>query len=387
MYYKKSSTAVLLLAGVFTALLYSCKDDKDVTPSLNVTLSVTKDTTVNVGDSIIIEAIADNNVPVTHSWKINDTLTITGWRLAYKPGVAAKYVIKYEGSRANGTKVNKELTVDVVPKVRPVTGTSSKYISVVYEYFPAPGQFVNESIGTPEGAQKIIGGTSNMVHLGAFGGYVIFGFDHSIVNKSGADLAIYGNPLKTPTEWSEPGIVVVSQDINGNGIPDDPWYELAGSQYNAEGTIKNYKVTYYNPKAVANVIWKDNRGNSDTVLINRFHNHQYYPLFAANQDSITFEGTVMSNTFGLMPGSSVYINAAFAWGYADNWSTDATKDPYETNMYNSLDIAWAVDKDGKAVTLNAIDFVKVYTGQNCKGNTLLGEVSTEVRGAADLNME
>jgi hypothetical protein len=94
----------------------------------------------------------------------------------------------------------------------------------------------------------------------------------------------------------------------------------------------------------------------------------------------------MKNTFGLMPGSSLYINTGFPWGYVDNWGTDPQKDPYETNRYNSFDLSWAVDKDGKPVTLRAIDFVKVYTGQNCKGNTVLGEISTEITGAMDLNM-
>lgn len=388
MYYKKTSVALLLLAGTLSALLYSCKkDDKDPEVPLNVTLSVTKDTTMNVGDSLIIVANVGNNVTITHSWTINDTLNYTTQRLAYKPAVAGKYMIRYQGRRTNGQSVNKELTVNVVPKIRPVTGSSSKYISVVYDYQPAPGQFVNETVGSPEGAQMIIGGTSSLVHLGGFGGYIVFGFDHSIVNKTGADLAIYGNPLKPPAELSEPGIVMVSQDMNGNGVADDPWYELAGSQYTAESTIKNYKVTYYKPATVARVQWKDNRGDTGAVEINRFHNHQYYPLFAANQDSISFEGTRLANTFGLIPGGSVYINAGFPWGYTDSWATDTEKDPYETNMYNSIDIAWAVDKDGKSVTLSAIDFVKVYTGQNCSGNSLLGEISTELRGAADLNME
>lgn len=271
--------------------------------------------------------------------------------------------------------------------IRPITDSSSPYISVVYDYQPAPGQFVNESIGTPQAAQQLIGGTSALLHLGAFGGYVVFGFDHSILNKSGADLAIYGNPVKPPVELSEPGIVMVSQDVNGNGKPDDAWYELAGSEYKAAGTVRNYKVTYYNPGGVADVPWKDNQGGAGKVMINSFHNHAYYPLFAANQDSITFEGTRLKSTFGVMAGTDTHVNTGFAWGYADNWSTDAAKDPYATNLYNAMDISWAVNGNGEAVTLQAIDFVKVYTGQQDKGNDTVGEISTEIRGAADLNME
>ncbi|SDH06503.1 hypothetical protein [Chitinophaga filiformis] len=271
--------------------------------------------------------------------------------------------------------------------IRPITDSSSPYISVVYDYQPAPGQFVNETIGTPAGAQKIIGGTAELLHLGAFGGYVVFGFDHSILNKSGADLAIYGNPVKPPVELSEPGIVMVSKDENRNGKPDDTWYELAGSEYGAATTIKHYKVTYYNPGGIKDVSWKDNQGRSGAVLINTFHNHSYYPLFAANQDSISFEGTLLKSTSGVLPGTTTYVNTGFAWGYADNWGTDAVKDPYATNLYNSFDLSWAVNSNGEAVSLSAIDFVKVYTGQQDKGDAAVGETSTEIRGAADLNMK
>ena len=271
--------------------------------------------------------------------------------------------------------------------IRPITDNSSPYISVVYDYQPAPGQFVNESIGTPQAAQQLIGGTSSVLHLGAFGGYVMFGFDHSILNKSEADLALYGNPVKPPVELSEPGIVMVSQDVNGNGQPDDAWYELAGSEYGAATTVKHYKVTYYNPGGVADVPWKDNQGRAGKVMINSFHDHAYYPLFAANQDSITFEGTLLKSTWSVVPGTVTYVNTGFAWGYADNWGTDTAKDPYTTNGYNSLDISWAVKDNGEAATLPAIDFVKVYTGQQDKGNATVGEISTEIRGARDLNME
>lgn len=273
------------------------------------------------------------------------------------------------------------------PAIRPITPNSSPYISAIYDYQPAPGQFVNENVGSPEGAKQIVGGTSSLLHLGAFGGYVVFGFDHSILNRNGADLAIYGNPSKPPLELSEPGIVMVSKDVNRNGLPDDAWYELAGSEHSAATTAKGYKVTYYNPGGIKDVPWKDNQGRTGVIEINTFHDHSYYPLFATNQDSITFEGTLLKSTFGPIPGTDTYVNTGFPWGYTDNWATDDTKDPYATNLYNSFDISWAVNAEGKAVSLTAIDFVKVYTGQLEKGGADIGEISTEIRGAVDLNMK
>ncbi|SEW04865.1 hypothetical protein SAMN05428988_1572 [Chitinophaga sp. YR573] len=264
--------------------------------------------------------------------------------------------------------------------------SGNRYISKVFDYLPAPGQFINEdSAGTKAGAQQLVGNTDHLVSLGGYGGYIVFGFDHSIVNSEGYDIAIYGNAFNTGVyEWSEPGIVMVSRDTNGNGLPDDTWYELAGSNYDSTSTIKKYSITYYNPKATVDVPWKDNQGHTGVVLNNISHNHPYYPSFAANQDSITFTGTLLPNTYGLKEGTGIYQNLAFSWGYSDSWSV---KDDYPDNYYNSFDITWAVDENGNKVTLTAIDFVKVYTGQNNPGNSMLGEISTEVRGAADLHIK
>ncbi|MEO6682953.1 MAG: hypothetical protein ABIN48_09005, partial [Ginsengibacter sp.] len=299
----------------------------------------------------------------------------------FTPKMPGEYSISYTGSNPSGS-VSKEFYLIVEIPIRPVTPESSAYISKVFEYLPAPGQFINKNLGNWASAEKLVGGSLNMVSLGGYGGYIIFGFDHSIVNEEGYDLAIYGNPAKAPYEWAEPGIVMVSQDANANGLPDDKWYELAGSEYNSAETIKNYEVTYYNPKADGKDIpWKDNQGRSDVVLANNFHKQNYYPLFAPNQDSITFKGTLLKSTFRQNGGIS--INEGFAWGYSDTWSID---DDYESKRYNSFDISNAVNAEGKKVVLKAIDFVKVYTGQNSKGNTMMGEISTEVKGAADIRL-
>ncbi|MBP1652950.1 MAG: hypothetical protein H6Q26_3107 [Bacteroidetes bacterium] len=249
------------------------------------------------------------------------------------------------------------------------TNTTSKYISTVFEYKPAPGQFVNTSIGDSAAAQKLVGNTENVLTLGAFGGYVVFGFDHG-VSKFG----IYSNTIES---LSEPGIVMVSQDVNGNGLPDDAWYTIAGDQYT--NAVKNYKITYYNPGGYADVKWKDNQGDSGTVSINVYHTQVYYPSFISARDSMSFTGMKLPAT--LKDSAGLYINTGFAYGYADNWTSD-----YGTSGYNSFDIADAVDDNGNKVTLSSVSFVKVYTGQNSKGNATIGEISTEIRGAIDLKM-
>lgn len=251
------------------------------------------------------------------------------------------------------------------------TGTvvKSKFISKVFEYKPAPGQFVNTSIGDSAAAQKLVGSTDNVLTLGAWGGYVTFGFDHEV-----SKFAVYSNTIE---ELSEPGVVMVSRDENGNGLPDDTWYTISGEQYS--NAIKNYQVTYYNPHASADVKWKDNQGDSGTVAINAYHAQPYYPAFITAQEAVSFTGIRLPAT--LKDNAGYYVNSGFAYGYADNWTSD-----YATNGYNSFDLTNVVDGNGNKVTLPAIRFIRVYTGQNSKGNATIGEISTEIRGAIDLDM-
>ena len=131
----------------------------------------------------------------------------------------------------------------------------SRYITEVYEYRPAPGQFVNimplyEEGDTEEDmcrkARESISGTNDiMISLGGYGGYVTFGFDHTVVNVPGQkDFKILGNAFYADANPNpsapdsggscEPGIVMVSIDQNNNGLPDDEWYELKGSEFGRE---------------------------------------------------------------------------------------------------------------------------------------------------------
>lgn len=260
------------------------------------------------------------------------------------------------------------LVVSACKKDDAGTAAKSKYISKVFEYKPAPGQFVNTSIGDSAAARKLVGSTENVLTLGAFGGYVTFGFDHGVRR-----FGIYSNTIES---LSEPGVVMVSQDVNGNGQPDDAWYILAGDQYSK--AVRNYTITYYNPGSNTDVKWKDNQGDAGTVAINTFHTQAYYPAFISEKDSVSFTGIKLPST--LKDSAGYFTNAGFANGYADNWMSD-----YKTNGYNSFDIANAVDENGNKVSLPSVNFVKVYTGQNSKGNSTIGEISTEIRGAIDLN--
>ena len=107
-----------------------------------------------------------------------------------------------------------------------------------------------------------------MVSLGAFGGsitlYFAQGIQNDPANPYGVDFTIYGNP--TPT-WSEPGIIQVMKDENHNGIPDETWYEIAGSEHFWNTTTSFYEVTYQNSglNQASDIHWSDNLGGSGVI--------------------------------------------------------------------------------------------------------------------------
>ena len=116
-----------------------------------------------------------------------------------------------------------------------VAETSSPYISRVWEYCPAPGQFVNELPEYENGdnandmrlkaEEAIADNNRGMITLGGWGGYVVFGFDHMVKNVPGQyDFVVLGNAFYSEAGYeengqkggsSEPAIVMVSYDANG----------------------------------------------------------------------------------------------------------------------------------------------------------------------------
>ncbi len=283
----------------------------------------------------------------------------------------------------------------------------SPYISKVYEYRPAPGQFVNTMPQYEAGdsyddmlrkVEESLSGTNDiMVSLGGFGGYVVFGFDHTVINHPGEkDFMILGNSYYELSGSdrkggsAEPGIVMVSYDRNCNGIPDDDWYEIAGSEHNSPATIRNYSITYHRPDPDREIIsqgplvdinyimWEDSEGTCSSMPKNNFHRQEYYPAWVED-DALTFSGTRLADNGVDVSGTGAYyVLYCYDWGYADNHPNDYAD-------LNSFDISWAVDKDGMPVVLPGVDFVKVYTGIN-QYCGWIGETSTEICRAQDLHI-
>lgn len=289
---------------------------------------------------------------------------------------------------------------------------NNPYIHKVYDFRPAPGQYVNVIPEYEAGdthtsmvakCEEYLKGTARgyLVSLGAYGGYIIFGFDHPLVNVHGKnDLKIYGNAFRgnetTGGGSCEPGIVMVSVDVNSNGLPDDPWYELAGSEYSKPSTMKGYTVTYSQP--AADRPWNadpdpqtpdlsdrtyipystnDPAAPSGYVQRNKFHTQDYWPQWLTSESTLQFSGTRLAPNAHLQTTSQgvIWVMDFLPWGYADNVPND---EDAGFNLDN------AVDAQGNPVSLNAVDFIKVYTG-NQQAMGALGEASTELMGAQDLH--
>lgn len=214
---------------------------------------------MSAGRTIRLEPVSLTNAgDAVFQWSVNGEQVQQGSdpALVFTPAEAGDYTIE-GGMTKNGLTVSRTIVVHAFEAgrfYRPRTETSGAGFDRIYAYTPAPGQFVNagpETIATPgqacEYAQRQMAG-GGYVSLGAFGGYIVAGFDHSVdASADGYELAVGGNSFDTS---SEPGVVWVMQDENGDGLPNDTWYELRGSEYDDPQTVHGYAVTYYRPASV-----------------------------------------------------------------------------------------------------------------------------------------
>jgi hypothetical protein len=399
------NTIYLIFFLLFSLLLSSCKEE---IPLVNL----------GIDDLYAVERmkklILHPEFPGQYEWSMpdtngNDSLVSTERDYIFVAENPGEYALKLK-------------IIDPVNPVEHVTKivvweeqvAYSRYITQVYEYRPAPGQFVNTMPEYVNGdteetmckkARESLSGTNDvMVSLGGFGGYITLGFDHTVVNVTGEkDFKILGNAFyaaanpnpNVPSDGgsSEPGIVRISLDRNGNGIPDDEWYELAGSEYDKPETIHQYEITYHRPPSdklptpipgtlfidTTFVFWEDNQGATGYIVKNTYHRQAYYPEWI-KQDKLTFSGTRLADNWVDESGNgSYFVQYAYDWGYVDNHPNDQ-----EDKI--SFDIDWAVDKNGNKVHLPGVDFIRVYTGVNQQCGWL-GETSTELSCAEDLHVK
>lgn len=253
----------------------------------------------------------------------------------------------------------------------------------VVEFLPAPGQFVNEGYSATTMAEACAYAQERLdnrhfVSLGGFGGYIVVKFDKPIRNsEEGYDFGIYGNSFNGS---SEPGIVWVAYDANGNGVADDGWQELYGSESVLKNNVqRNYSITYSRTDDETKIAWHDNNGESGIIERNSMHPQDYFPAWVT-EDEYTLSGTLLPDNSEWSEINQEWVLHAFEWGYADNFSAiDLAAD--RANRFRIID---AHDATGEANILPQIDFVKVQSATNVI-HSAIGEVSTEVLGFVSYN--
>lgn len=404
---KKHFTHLLFiaLASVFTACSDDDKNDVKTGEELVIPIAVKLQGKfeVNTFNVLNITASAETSNP-NYQWvlkknPVNQTKdSIVGTAKDFR--FIALYPGAYELT-LNVTEGDKKGTSSTIVNVINETKNYNAYITTLFDFSPAPGMFANDLY--KDGFQKAdvmriaLGRISETsvgypIDLGGFGGSIVVGFDHMVVNSPGKkDFRVYGADLTDKGNPPAPGLIYVAYDKNANGKPDeDEWYEIIGSQHAKENTIKNFKITYHKPAAGKPVVvsgpndpfldrehlYCENNQSQTYFLPRSKTKKEYYPAWAT-QTTVTYEGTKLNVNFAAVrPGQTTLWNfEAPEWGYVNAKNPD-------------IDIDWAVDKNGNKVNLPGINFIKVV---NCVSEPMglchqQSSMATRFSGAVDLQI-
>lgn len=349
----------------------------------------------SLGRTLLLDAATVGFTNPAYTWSMGGKVVATTQFFAYTPSEEGTEEIKLEVSDGKGRHASRIIPIHTHPAEghfkRAATAESKATASKVFEYSPAPGQFINESksgFGTIANASEAAAyaaerlAAERYVSLGGWGGYIVAGFDHSVeCGATGYDFSITGNMYTTS---SEPGIVFVMQDTNGNGLPDDEWYELKGSEWGKESYTAHYAVTYYRPAAAGmGVLWSDSNNRQGIITRNATHPHDYYYPQWIKADSYTMYGPMLKPNSGVN-SSGIYEDRPYEWGYADNLGSDrdSGQNDEASALKNYFKIANAIAADGTPANLQYIDFVKVQCAVNYVSGPN-GEISTDVLAITD----
>jgi hypothetical protein len=355
------------------------QNGKATVPEITITNMPEGGFTADVRQWIRINTEVANGENATYAWTLDGETVSKEKDLLHVVRTAGTHTFHLTAKNANG-----ESHVEV-----PVTVNARTYennITKVFDLLPAPGQFTNVYPTWNEGntqedmnakALASIRG-KGIVSLGGLGGYVVFGFDHVVINTiEEYDFIVLGNAF---TGWAEPAIVMVSYDANGNGLPDDEWFEIAGSEFHNPKAFKNYSITYQpvtvNPETNAQEIhWTDNQNQTGIIYQNGYHAQSYYPGWI--KGNLTFSGiTSLTNAFQ-SADDGIVTTHTFAFGYVDNCANGLE--------CSKMKLDWAMDKNGDPLVLKGIDFIKVYNPINLVLRAV-GEISPEVCGFEEYNL-
>ena len=258
------------------------------------------------------------------------------------------------------------------------------------DYSPAPGQFVNEMPTYEDGDTRAsmnakaleVLNRGGLISLGAFGGEITITLAEPIFHNPGedADFRVLGNSYITGAGngvsygSSEPGMVWIMKDENGNGKPDDTWYRFVGDM---QDEIAYMTVTYTpnpNPTSAEWVDWVSDSGDSGHLTCNTaYHDHTYFPLWLNNGTSnvsMTKAGYAVPANGFLDTSTGLYRQICYP-GFADSFPNN--------DIRSAFSIKDAVDILGNHADIDRVDFIRITTAV-LDSNGPLGETSTEIGG-------
>lgn len=182
--------------------------------------------------------------------------------------------------------------------------------------------------------------------IGDWGGYAVFGFDHTVANIPGkTDIQIYVADYYPNVE----NTFFVAYDKNKNGKPDDnEWYEIKNNSYGKED-IKDYERTFtfksIDIETNQQIFeWEDNQGEKGEVVrrVTPSSNAGFFPGYTLRDGEVHLVDG-WKNTFTL---KGKRFNGRY---YSAN----------KPVLLHNLDINNAIDDEGEHVYLPGIDFLKV----------------------------
>ena len=205
---------------------------------------------------------------------------------------------------------------------------------------PNPGFNAPEkTLGAPTGGGTFAPNNSGLHSVGRPPSYIVLAFDTPVTddpdNPLGLDCIVFGNATwlggNPQQKWVEPGLIEISEDVNGNGLTDDPWYVIPGSR-DLDASVL--------PGGIA----------------------QPAPPLAGNIQN--------PNATDADPGND---DEEYDWGYVELTPTQTPcldnyvrpDDPHEVGLTlgsgggDAFDIAWAVDAAGQPANLSRFHFIRI----------------------------
>lgn len=235
-----------------------------------------------------------------------------------------------------------------------------------------PYNDASKCLGAPLGGGATSPNNDSLTSLGTQGGSITLAFDTPVTddaeNPMGLDCIVFsnafysgGNPQK---KWQEPALIEISEDVNDNGVADDPWYLIPGSRGFA-----------YSPfPAVSEPAGADNDSPFSSDLL---------------------AGTIRNPNS--TDGDSGNDEVEYNWGYAEMTPTAAPyldnylrpDDPYAVGVTarsgggDAFDIAWAVDAAGGPAGITQFHFIRLtsFIDRDFDG---LGSCSPDIEAVADV---